>query len=240
MNARDRRRDLYLAVRSKEGRMYPDAIVRQLPRVPDDHPLRHEWDIRTRSADRLADSLSRLRPPIRALDLGCGNGWLAHRLSRIPGVSVVGADHNRKELDQARRVFADTTQLSWIEADIFRAPFRDRCFDVVLIASAIQYFPDVPSLIRALCPLLTPDGEIHILDSPLYPPDQLPDARRRSLEYYRDLGFPEMARHYHHHAWTVLDRFQPHWLYRPRSRNRGEPGNSPFPWIRLRPERPCK
>jgi SAM-dependent methyltransferase len=131
---------------------------------------------------------------------------------------------------QARRVFAHRQNVTWVAADIFCPPFG-RSFNVVVMASSIQYFPDLSQLIEALLPILRDNGEIHILDSPLYSKDDLPAARERSRRYYEQLGFPSMAAHYHHHTPAALDPYHPVWLYHP------DPSvkDSPFPWIRLRP-----
>ena len=224
--------DVYLRVRDKEGRLYPDDMVRRLPEVPADHPLRDEWRARARSADRIASWIAGLPKPARVLDLGCGNGWLASTIAAVAGAWVVGVDRNRVELDQARRVFADRGELAWIAGDIFGVSQIGGPFDAVLLASAIQYFPDLPRLIGRLIPMLSAAGEIHVLDSPLYPPGELSAARERSRKYYQDLGFPEMADHYHHHTASVLDAYNAVRLYSPGLRA----GDSPFPWICLRPK----
>jgi len=229
--------DLYLRVREKEGRLYSDDIVRQFPEVPINHPLRAEWQARSASCRRLTMYLARLHKQIAVLDLGCGNGWLANSIAATTDSSVVGLDLNRYELQQARRVFAQRTSLSWIVTDIFSAPFRGAAFDVVVIASAIQYFADLPETVRNLIPFLKAQGEIHILDSPLYSIDALPAAQERSRQYYSRLGFPEMAAHYHHHSAAGLAEYNPAWLYVPRRPHaHGTAINdSPFPWVRLRP-----
>ncbi|RYD88705.1 MAG: SAM-dependent methyltransferase, partial [Sphingobacteriales bacterium] len=42
----------YLKLRSREGRLYPDAVVRTLPQVPSQDPHAREWSVRERSARR--------------------------------------------------------------------------------------------------------------------------------------------------------------------------------------------
>lgn len=227
--------DLYLQVRAREGRLYPDAMAARLPHVPAGHPLAAEWRLRAASCARLAHHLEKLARPLGILDAGCGNGWLANQMARLPATSLCGTDRARLELAQAQRLFA-RPNLVFLEADISNPPFHSRAFDVILLASVIQYFPDLPALIRSLLPLLAPQGELHLLDSPLYTPTQLPAARQRTREYYTALGFPEMAEGYHHHTASALAEFSPQWLHQPHS-----PGarwarllrraTSPFPWI---------
>jgi ubiquinone/menaquinone biosynthesis C-methylase UbiE len=225
--------DIYLRVREREGRLYPDPVASQLPATPIDHPLQKEWRARAASSDRLTGYLARLPRAVKVLDLGCGNGWLANRIAETAKANVIGVDLNLTELAQARRLFADRPALSWMAADIFCAPFCGRLFDIVVIASAIQYFADVPLLLQSLIPLLRRGGEIHILDSPFYSAGELHAARERSRRYYEELGLPEMAGHYHHHSTAALEKHNPVWLYHPQE---AQIKDSPFPWIRLRPE----
>jgi SAM-dependent methyltransferase len=230
--------DLYLHVREKEGRLYSDEVVRGLPGLPPAHPLRAEWRARAASAARLCAYLAQLARPLTILELGCGNGWLTNRLAQVQDCRAVGVDLNHHELSQAARLFAGH-RLTFLAADIFQAPFGERSFDAIIIASAIQYFPDPSALIRRLMPLLSERGEIHVLDSPLYAPSEIADARARTQAHYAALGFPEMAGHYHHHTLDALAGFHPTLLYDPRSplarlRRRLRLADSPFPWIRLR------
>jgi ubiquinone/menaquinone biosynthesis C-methylase UbiE len=232
--------DIYLRVREKEGRLYPDEIVGQLPAVPANHPLHAEWQARAASCARLTTYLSHFPGGITVLELGCGNGWLAHRIAAATNAPVIGLDLNCHEIRQAHRLFAHSRNLSWIVTDIARAPFNGRVFDIIVIASAIQYFAELSRLFRALILYLKEDGEIHILDSPFYSDEQLPEARERSRQYYAGLGFPEMASHYHHHSTDALAEYNPDWLYVP---SRGKvlttaTKDSPFPWVRLRPREP--
>lgn len=230
--------ELYLRVREKEGRLYPDSIVRRLPHMPPDHPLSTEWHIRADSCRRLKRYLDSLERPLSILEVGCGNGWLAYNLSLNPATHIWGIDRYSSELAQAARVF-NTHNLKFLTADIFASPFDSRTFDIVVLASVIQYFPNLPRLIHTLKSLKKTSGEIHLLDSPLYQPEEIPGACQRTCAYYATLGIPEMADHYYHHSLTVLFEFSPDWLYRPESwlarlkRLIGQ-SVSPFPWLVIR------
>lgn len=229
---------LYERVRAREGRLLPDELAARLPQTPPGHPLAGEWRIRQRSADRLRRYLEKLSRPLVILEPGCGNGWLSNRLSQIPEAQVIGLDRSSFEIAQAARLFGHA-RLSFLMADMACLPLAPGCADVIVLASVIQYFPDLPALIAALRPLLRPGGEVHLLDSPLYAPAELPAARERTRAYYASLGFPEMTGHYFHHSTQALAPFSPRWLYRPGGflprlhRAFGRP-DSPFPWVRLR------
>jgi len=232
--------DLYLRVREKEGRLYSDEVVSCLPLIPDGHPLASEWHVRSASAARLTRYLSRRPGPLSLLDLGCGNGWLSNMLNRA-GHCVIGLDQNHYELKQAARVFSSNSNLFFLEANIFSAPFVPKSFDVILLVSVIQYFRDLPVLLKELSQYLKPHGEIHIMDSPLYTDAERANAVQRSREYYSVLGFPEMEKYYFHHRFSELKVFEPATLYLPqpltlRLKHLLGRVDSPFPWIVIRKE----
>lgn len=231
--------DLYLRLRQKEGRLYSDEVVARLPDLPGGHPLADEWRARSASASRLTRYLARRPRPLRILDLGCGNGWLSNLLAQN-GHVVTGADLNRPELGQAARVFATNPNLSFVEVDTDSLPFKPQAFDLILLASVIQYFEDLAALLRSLTAYLKPRGEIHLVDSPLYADEELKGAMQRSKEYFTSLGFPEMAEHYFHHRFAALDGFSFKILYQPhiiwlRAKQFLGQVDSPFPWVVLRP-----
>ena len=230
--------ELYLAVRAKEQRIYTDEVVARLPDVPAEHPHRVEWSVRRASANRLVAYFGGRPEPLRILDLGCGNGWLSAALARLPGARVYGVDTNLLELTQAARVFKAQDQAAFLAADVFQPPFREGGFDAIVLASSVQYFDDVRALLLALRPLLSPDGEVHIIDSHFYEENEVEDARNRSEAYYRGLGYSEMAACYHHHRWSELDGYTVGILHDPSApkaklfRKLGK-ADSPFPWLRL-------
>jgi ubiquinone/menaquinone biosynthesis C-methylase UbiE len=229
--------DLYIHVRQKEGRLYSDNIVANLPSVPRSDPLRNEWKVRQASLQRLTDYLDRMPRPIRILELGCGNGWLSHHLARLQGATVWGMDRNPVELAQAARLFG-RANLLFLNADVFQPPFPGGVFDVIVLASVVQYFPDLSSLVRELRRFLRARGELHILDSPFYETRDLEAARERTRAHYAGLGYPEMANYYFHHTYAELESFSPRWHYRADSlkarlsRALGI-ATSPFPWLSI-------
>lgn len=230
----------YLRARELEGRLYPDAIVAKLPWVPPSDPLSSEWRIRADSAMQLLRHLDGLPRPLVALEVGCGNGWLANQIAGIGGSRVLGIDANEPELAQARRVFGSRSNLEFVLADITVVTRPIDNPTVIVLASVVQYVADLAVLVRNLRAWLPPYGELHILDTPFYATVDLERARERSRRHYEALGVPEMAEIYRHHDMSVLDQFEPELLYRPRSmRARAErrlfgSHHSPFPWVRIR------
>lgn len=230
--------DLYIRLRQKEGRLYSDDVVARLPDFPGGHPLMDEWRARSASASRLVRYLSRRTNPLHILDLGCGNGWLSNLISQS-GHFVTGTDLNRLELRQAARVFSTNPNLYFVEAEADFLPFGRFTFDILLLASVIQYFEDLPALLRSLAGYLKPRGEIHLLDSPLYMDAEIEGAARRSRDYFASLGFLDMAEHYFHHRFASLGEFDYKFLYRPKAfwLRAGRFLRwivSPFPWIVVR------
>ena len=230
--------ELYLRLREKEGRLYSDDIVANLPLIPAGHRFAAEWHAREKSASRLTRHLSAQPGRLSILELGCGNGWLSNLISKV-GHSVLGMDQNRYELKQAARLFRGSSGLSFFEADIFSAPFHSACFDVIILASALQYFEDASDLISVLSNYLRPAGEIHILDTPLYLDNELDAAILRTEQYYSSLGFPEMNNHYFHHSAADLQTLHLKILYQPRGwslrlKQLVGQDDSPFPWLMIK------
>jgi len=194
---------VYLRVRIAEGRIFSDAEVRQLPEVGPDHPHKKEWLIRDASLRKLQNSLIK-RIPHDILDIGCGNGWMTHRLSEVTNSRVTGIDLNQYELEQATRTFGEKENLCFVYGDVMNNIFPPASFNTIILAASIQYFSNLEKLVSELLKFLKPAGEIHIIDSPVYTESETEQAKKRSLEYYRRLGFPEMSDYYFHHHWKEL------------------------------------
>ena len=152
----------YIKLRSSEGWIYPDEMVLTLPdsKAPAIHAS--EWKYRKISAERILKYLERTKAE-NILELGCGNGWFTNLISNRKKFNTVGVDINETELVQAARLFSNERTL-FVYGDIFEPVWPTGCFDIIILNSSLQYFPYPQLLITKLLSLLTPNGEIHILD----------------------------------------------------------------------------
>lgn len=223
---------LYLALRQKEGRLYSDADVATLPFIYETHPYHHEWVIRKHSLKALLSYIQRKNIFSTILEVGCGNGWLSARIAAAVDAGVTGIDINTHEIEQAARVFKRIPDLDFINTSLQSETLKDRKFDMILFAASIQYFPALNHVIQNAVEHLTLQGEVHIMDSPFYQPDEAVAASKRTREYFSSLGFGEMSRHYHHHRLCDLDKFQYKILHHPNSwKNKLSIKKNPFYWI---------
>lgn len=206
----------YLDLREREGRIYTDEIVMGLPDIPFDHPLSKEWRYRKATLSRLLHYLADKNAAGSILEMGCGNGWLAHHLAVATKCEVMGLDINARELLQGSRIFEKDKNLFFVYADIFEWGLTEPIFDFVILSSSMQYFPDPKKLLKRLLELLKPSGEIHIVDSPWYKSKaDAKNAQSRSIRYFRTKGVTEMADKYYHHTTAELKDFSYCVLYNP-------------------------
>lgn len=224
----------YIALRQREGRICSDDELLHLPDVSPDHPHHAEWQARKESTDRLRNYLEKRKPPLSILEVGCGNGWLAHRLSCLHASDVTGTDVTHIELEQANRVFAHVPNLRFVFGGMDAEEIKDKTFDFIILASCVQYFQELNAIIPCCFKKLNAGGELHILDSPFYKPAETVAARQRTADYFKEIGFPGMAAYYFHHSLDALQSFHYEVLYQPTYLGRHLMNNkNPFPWIRI-------
>ncbi|MFC0773516.1 class I SAM-dependent methyltransferase [Terrimonas alba] len=230
---------LYIRLRRQEGRMYSDEEVINLPNIQTTHPHYKEWQLRKHSSQKLISYLKRKNKPLDILEPGCGNGWLSHRLSFIPGSRVIGTDINFTEIQQAARVFQHIPNLHFMYVYLEPGVFKEKRFDSIIFAASIQYFASINETIKNTIPLLKPGGEIHIIDSPFYQLLEVPGAQQRSRHYYESAGFSQMTDFYFHHSLDELQGYNYSVLSDPKSLPNKLPGNkNPFHWICIQSNHP--
>jgi SAM-dependent methyltransferase len=107
-------------------------------------------------ADRVPASLAR---PV--VDLGCGDGWLAHCLVQrgIPEDRLIGADISRAELDLARARLPGAT---WLLARAEALPLADASAGACVSHLAWSLLPDPDAAARELARILAPGGSFAI------------------------------------------------------------------------------
>ncbi len=223
--------ELYVSVRQKENRLYTDEQVKWLPEIEQVHPHYKEWLVRKKSYSGLLPHLYNKKRELNILEVGCGNGWLCHQLSKIPGSHVAGIDINKTELEQAKRVFDHIENLEFFYGEIVDQVTRHEKFDTIVFAGSIQYFPSLNEILPIGLQLLNAEGEIHILDSHFYKLSELESARKRTSEYYQSIQFSEMSKHYFHRCINELKPFNYKIFYNPDLIINKLRNKNPFPWI---------
>jgi 2-polyprenyl-3-methyl-5-hydroxy-6-metoxy-1,4-benzoquinol methylase len=221
--------DLYIDVRRREKRVLTDCQVMFLPDIDAANLHYQEWKIRKRSSQKLVVCLEKKNKPLKILEIGCGNGWLSSKLSAIPNTWVTGMDVNEIEIAQAQRIFKkDNLEFIWNSFDSRRFPQQQ--FDIIVFAASIQYFSSLKGILLNTLSCLSPNGEIHIIDSHFYKPGKVTAAIKRTADYYSELGYPEMAGYYFHHTLGGLYGFNYKILSHP-GQLLNRINKSPFYWV---------
>jgi SAM-dependent methyltransferase len=197
----------YHNVRLSEQRIYTNQQIAKLPDIEADHVHAREWIVRKRSSEQVIQLLKKKKAKLNILEVGCGNGWLSAKLSEIENATVTGIDVNRIELMQAVTTFEKKNNLHFIYGDIRTAQLISHNYDIIVFAASIQYFPSLPEIITKALSLLNEDGEIHIVDTPLYDKNEIDNAAMRTKNYYISIGFEEMSSYYFHHSLADLHQF---------------------------------
>jgi SAM-dependent methyltransferase len=185
----------YQTVRVDEGWGGSDAsYYRALPRVDQDDPQRNIWRIRAHSFERLLTLIGNGRP-LKILDVGAGNGWLAHQLARrghrVAALDV--ADDLRDGLG-AKAHYAASFEAYQAEFD--RMPFGEAQFDGVIFNAALHYACALPVTLREACRVTRSGGSVIVMDSPFYS-DPFSGARmavEREANFARKYGFNRRVR----------------------------------------------
>lgn len=91
----------------------------------------------------------------RILDVGCGTGeqLTGYVAARFPGASVLGVDEDQASLDRARRIFAQTPNLSFAPA----VP-GNGLYDAVIASEVLEHVDDPHGFLFSLRSRLRPGG----------------------------------------------------------------------------------
>ena len=118
------------------------------------------------------------------LDVGCGNGYIAHHLSAMLGRDVTGID------------VADSTEapIDYRQYDGREFPAADASFDAVVLAYVLHHAQDVHSMLAEMKRVLRPGGVAIIYEDipeTALGPLHLLDARSEMAQTHRRMHVSE-------------------------------------------------
>jgi 2-polyprenyl-3-methyl-5-hydroxy-6-metoxy-1,4-benzoquinol methylase len=117
------------------------------------------WNVNIHYDGKLAGCVP--QRAVSALDVGCGDGFLAARLAqRIP--DVVAIDIDQPVLERARKRFPDS-RVTWRHGDILTLASDLGTFDAVVSNAALHHLPDTRAALRCLREVVRPDGLLAII-----------------------------------------------------------------------------
>lgn len=124
---------------------------------------------RSRWAVRLLD----VQPTDRVIELGCGPGVaLAALATRASKGTVVGVDHSRVMIGQARRrnrAALRAGRVRLLHTPVQGLSISDGPFDAALAVNTVGMWPDPVARLRELARLLRPGGRIALVSQPRCP-----------------------------------------------------------------------
>jgi demethylmenaquinone methyltransferase/2-methoxy-6-polyprenyl-1,4-benzoquinol methylase len=115
---------------------------------------------------RRAIRAAALSPGMRALDVACGTGKVAHGLWRAvqPGGEVTGIDFSEGMLAIARARYAQATGLRFVAGDALALPVEDGAFVAATIAFGMRNLADYRQGFAELRRVVRPGGRVVCLE----------------------------------------------------------------------------
>lgn len=102
-------------------------------------------------------------PAGNMLDVACGTGQLLELIAdRSDHPELVGVDRVPAMLDVARHRLGQ--RATFIEGEAAQLPFDDAHFQLLTSSNALHYFPDVDAALREFRRVISPQGNLVIMD----------------------------------------------------------------------------
>ena len=193
---RRRFRAEYAAHRASEGRDRSAVDARVLPYVTEG-PLARQWTVRARSWEAFearvlrparARADARAAGPLRLLDLGAGNGWLAHRAA-LAGAETLALDLRCDTVDGLGAA-PPGSPMARVTASFEQLPLGDASFDVVVFNASLHYAEQLGRALAEARRVARRGARIVVLDSPFYPTREAGEEmmREKRLDAARRFG----------------------------------------------------
>lgn len=190
----------YELIRRAEGRGSPNAAYyRALPFADLSRLRSEEWRLRARSfrafVERIVEPLEdRLGRPMKVLEAGAGNGWLSYRLAQR-GHQVAAVDLLVNDFDGLGCWVYYDAPFTPVQAEFDRLPFVGDQFDLIVYNASLHYSVDYTPTLCEGGRVLSPDGQLAILDTPVYadPSSGEKMVIERQAAFTERYGFPSNA-----------------------------------------------
>lgn len=101
----------------------------------------------------------------RALEIGCGTGWVTRTLAKWPSVAhAFGIDPSPVFIERARQLAADIPNIAFEEADGRSLTLASESFDAVVIHTTMSHVPQPERLVEQAFRVLRPGGWFAVFD----------------------------------------------------------------------------
>ncbi|HTZ49019.1 MAG TPA: class I SAM-dependent methyltransferase [Verrucomicrobiae bacterium] len=98
------------------------------------------------------------------LDVGCGSGWLARRISKlVPQGRMVGMDISDEMIRVARRNSVEHHNILFVTGEVAEIPWEPNFFNHAISVESAYYWPDPAAGAREIYRILRPQGTVWIL-----------------------------------------------------------------------------
>ena len=130
---------------------------------------RRAMNVRLHRVRRRILRAARLRPGIRVLDAGCGDGFLAAEAAKIVGPRglVAGLDISAASLANAERLVVRSPKdalITWHKGSVTHIPFPEASFDAVVQRSVLMYVEDKQTAVSEYSRILRPGGRVSLFE----------------------------------------------------------------------------
>lgn len=111
-----------------------------------------------------SEVLPLLRKDAKVLDVGCGTGKFALRLSRVTrGVKIHGIDFSKEMVNKARAKLKDEP-VEFKVGDVEDLPYESNSFDIVTCANSFHHYPNQKKAVSEMRRVLKEGGKLMIID----------------------------------------------------------------------------